>query len=205
MRTALLPGQWLVFAYEPHLVRDIGVGDELLAANRDRLDLLADDGRCAGRPFLIGPDGRADARVNGFFSSPRMRSRSPLTWAKYAQSLTMWLNFLHVLGRSWDEATIDDAEYFKEWRITETRNPSRVEPSTFVANLAALRSFYRWAAPRFGVVDPVAAEDDFDLAPRGEAEPCQVVGSGRLSPLAGLGARWNDCRWSARSSFSWAK
>ena len=35
------------------------------------------------------------------------------------------LNFLHVLGRSWDEATIDDAEYFKEWRITETRNPSR--------------------------------------------------------------------------------
>lgn len=39
----------------------------------------------------------------------------------------------------------------------------------------------------------------------GEAEPCQVVGSGRLSPLAGLGARWNDCRWSARSSFSWAK
>ena len=41
MRTALLPGQWLVFAYEPHLVRDIGVGDELLAANRDRLDLTA--------------------------------------------------------------------------------------------------------------------------------------------------------------------
>lgn len=167
MRTALLPGQWLVFGYEPHLVRDIAVDDELLVANRDRLALLAEGGSCIGRPFLIGPDGRADARVNGFFSSPRMRSRSPLTWAKYAQSLSMWFNFLHVLGRSWDEATVDDAESFKEWRITDSRNPSRVEPSTFVANLAALRSFYRWAAPRFGVVDPVAGEDDFDLAPRG--------------------------------------
>ncbi len=66
-----------------------------------------------------------------------------MTWAKYAQSLSMWFNFLHVLGRSWDEATVDDAESFKEWRITDSRNPSRVEPSTFVANLAALRSFYR--------------------------------------------------------------
>ncbi|HNA50650.1 MAG TPA: hypothetical protein PK594_07350, partial [Mycobacterium sp.] len=88
MRTALLPGQWLVFGYEPHLVRDIAVDDELLVANRDRLALLAEGGSCIGRPFLIGPDGRADARVNGFFSSPRMRSRSPLTWAKYAQSLS---------------------------------------------------------------------------------------------------------------------
>lgn len=167
MRTAFLPGQWLVFGYEPHLLRDIAVGDELLVENRDLFALLAEDGRCVGRPFLIGPDGRADARVNGFFSAPRMRSKSPLTWAKYAQSLAMWLNFLHVLGRPWDAATVDDAEYFKEWRITETRNPSRVEPSTFAANMAALRSFYRWAAPRFGVVDPVGAEGDFDLVPRG--------------------------------------
>ena len=162
-----MPGEWLVFSYEPRLLLDIACDDELLAVNRRLFERLVHDGRLNGRPFLIGPDGRVDARINSFFSSPRMRSKSPLTWAKYAQSLAMWLNFLHVLGRSWDDATVDDAEDFKEWRITETRNPSRVEPSTFVANLAALRSFYRWAAPRFGVNDPVAAEDDFDLAPRG--------------------------------------
>lgn len=96
-----------------------------------------------------------------------MRSKSPLTWSKYAQSLAMWLNFLEVLGRSWDDVTPDDAEYFKEWRLSEARNPKRVELSTFSANLAALRAFYRWAAPRFGVADPVAATDDFDLSSRG--------------------------------------
>ena len=31
----------------------------------------------------------------------------------------------------------------------------------------ALRSFYRWAAPRYGVADPVAVMDDYDLMPRG--------------------------------------
>lgn len=136
-------------------------------ANDGLLNGLADRGRFDGQPFLIGPDGRPDPRVNAFFASPRMRSKSPLTWSKYAQSLAMWLNFLHAMERSWDDATVDDAEYFKEWRITETRNPSRVEASTFVANLAALRTFYRWASPRFGVVDPVVACDDLDLAPRG--------------------------------------
>ena len=136
-------------------------------ANDSLLEGLADRGRLDGQPFLIGPDGRPDARVNAFFASPRMRSKSPLTWSKYAQSLAMWLNFLDVLGRSWDQAGVDDAEYFKEWRLTEVRNPARVEASTFVANLAALRTFYRWAAPRFGIVDPVAAAADVDLSPRG--------------------------------------
>jgi hypothetical protein len=37
----------------------------------------------------------------------------------------MWLNFLHVLGVSWDEATEDDAENFKEWRVTSPNNPDR--------------------------------------------------------------------------------
>ncbi|MEV4319733.1 hypothetical protein [Actinocrispum sp. NPDC049592] len=79
----------------------------------------------------------------------------------------MWLNFLLALGRRWDEATEDDAEYFKEWRLSEQSNPRLVEASTFAANLAGLRKFYRWAARRYGVADPVAAMDDFDLKPRG--------------------------------------
>jgi hypothetical protein len=30
-----------------------------------------------------------------------------------------------------------------------------------------LRAFYRWAARHLGIYDPVAADDDFDLLPRG--------------------------------------
>jgi site-specific recombinase XerD len=92
---------------------------------------------------------------------------SPLTWKKYAHSLGLWLNFLTVLGRDWDTAADEDAECFKEWRITEVANPDPVEPTTFRGDLAALRSFYRWSASKHGVVDPVAAMDDYDLMPRG--------------------------------------
>ncbi|WP_457149522.1 site-specific integrase [Mycobacteroides abscessus] len=97
--------------------------------------------------------------------SPRMRARSPLTHKKYAESLAIWLNFLETVGSSWDRATFDDAEGFKEWRMTDERNPERVMGSTFAANLAALRSFYRWASLAHGVTDPVSAVDDWDLAP----------------------------------------
>jgi integrase family protein with SAM-like domain len=131
--------------------------------------------------------------VNAFFASPRMLSRSPLTWKKYAQSLGMWLNFLMVLGRRWDEATEDDAEYFKEWRLSEQSNPRLVEASTFAANLAGLRKFYRWAARRYGVGDPVAAVDEFDLKPRG---------------VRGQDVKWLDPagyrRWRDLGSVVWA-
>lgn len=162
-----MPGRWLVFRYDIDGCGETISQSELLRDHRPTLEGLSDRGRIEGQPFLIGPDGRVDPRVNAFFASPRMRSKSPLTWSKYAQSLATWLNFLHAVGKSLDEATVDDAEAFKEWRMTEPRNPSRVAAGTFVANLAALRSFYRWAAPRFEMVDPVSASVDLDLAPRG--------------------------------------
>jgi hypothetical protein len=62
--------------------------------------------------------------MNAF--SARMLSRSPLTWRKYAQSLGLWLNFLLAIGQTWDQATEDDAEYFKEWRLTEASNPEHL-------------------------------------------------------------------------------
>ena len=37
----------------------------------------------------IGPDGWADARVNGFLVRHECVRGRPLTWAKYAQSLSM--------------------------------------------------------------------------------------------------------------------
>jgi len=144
--------------------------DPLLAEFGWVLERLAGLDRAHGQPFLLGPDGRPNERVNGFFASGRMRARSPLTWKKYAHSLGLWLNFLLALGRRWDEATEEDAAYFKEWRLTEDANPQRVEGSTFAGDLAALRAFYRWAARTWSVVDPVATDDGFDLRPRGVRE-----------------------------------
>jgi Phage integrase, N-terminal SAM-like domain len=66
----------------------------------------------------------------------------------------LWLNFLLAVDRSWDTATEDDAEHFKEWRLTDQSNPRPVETSTFAGDLAALRSFYRWAARTYGIADP---------------------------------------------------
>lgn len=117
-----------------------------MEVHRGLLDRLRAEDRGAGQPFLLGPDGRPDVRINAFFTSRRMRARSPLTWKKYACALGLWLNFLLAGDRSWDTATEDDAEYFKEWRLTDQSNPRPVETSTFAGDLAALRSFYRWAA-----------------------------------------------------------
>ncbi len=71
------------------------------------------------------------------------------------------------VGAALDAASEEDAEYFKVWRLCDENNPGRVAGSTFAPNLAALRMFYRWAAGRYGVADPVAAVDDFDLRPHG--------------------------------------
>lgn len=139
---------------------------QLLIDSAAILGALGERRRLHEQPFLLGPDGRPDARVNGFFASPGMRNKSVLTWRKYSESVAMWLNFLHTLGVPWDEATEDDAEDFKEWRVTSPSNPDRVDGSTFATNLTALRMFYRWVSPRFGIADPVKAVDDFDLMPR---------------------------------------
>ncbi|WP_433438402.1 site-specific integrase [Nonomuraea sp. CA-141351] len=108
--------------------------------------------------------------MNAFFASRRILVLSPSTWKKYAEALGLWLNFMLILGRNWWEATPEDAEYFKEWRLTDEANPRPVATITFRSNLAALRQFYSWASRHHGVLDPVAACDDFDLAPRGVRE-----------------------------------
>jgi integrase len=168
VRFAYLPGRWVVFRYEdegePRAI------DEVVEVHRHLLNRQSSRGRRDGLPFLLGPDGRADVRINGFFTSPGMRALSPLTWRKYAYALGLWLNFLLAVDRTWDAVTEEDAEYFKEWRLTDLENPRPVETSTFAGDLAALRSFYRWAARVHHVTDPVAASGDLDLRPRGVRE-----------------------------------
>lgn len=162
-----MPGRWLVFRYDVERPPPSTLATDQLSVPPTLVADLAERGRRRDQPFLIGPDGRPDPRVNAFFGSPRMLARSPLTWAKYSQSIALWLNFLLVSGQRWDAASVEDGEYFKEWRLSDQNNTGLVKGSTFAANLAALRVFYRWAAARYGVADPVAAVDDFDLRPHG--------------------------------------
>jgi len=170
MRRALIPGRWIVYRYD--LTRTWGsLLDESMASSVCSLLRFEGTDRRQGEPFLIGPDGRADPRVNAYFASRYMRRLDPLTWKKYAHALGLWLNFLLALGRCWDEATPEDAEFFKEWRITHRDNPALVEGATFRGDVIALRSFYRWSAKRYpDIVDPVAADEDFDLLPHGVRE-----------------------------------
>jgi hypothetical protein len=108
-----------------------------------------------GTPIIVSSLGEADPRINLFFRVGPMASAQPSTWRRYAHALVVWLDFLAVFGRRWDEASVGDVEAFKDWRLTDARNPRRVAPTSFDTDRAALATFYGWASARFGVSDPV--------------------------------------------------
>jgi hypothetical protein len=124
-----------------------GLGDVMGRARRN--------GARQGTPVVVHTAGRPDARVNAFFRSLPMVGARPTTWRRYAFALVVWLNFLEVMGRPWDEASPADVEVFKEWRLTDGRNGARVAPTSFDTDRAALNSFYSWAELRYGVPNPV--------------------------------------------------
>jgi hypothetical protein len=67
-------------------------------------ELLRAHGRRLGQPFLLGPNGRPDPLVNAFFTTYPMTVRDRDTWRKYAYALGLWLNFLAVRSRGWQQA-----------------------------------------------------------------------------------------------------
>ncbi|WP_229877806.1 phosphotransferase [Streptomyces bluensis] len=93
-----------------------------------------------------------------------MTGRKPRTWRRYAMTLVVWLNFLDAVGRDWTEATPQDVEAFKDWRLTDVRNPERIMPGSFDTDRAALNTFYSWASGAYALVNPVpsvsTAEED---------------------------------------------
>lgn len=110
-----------------------------------------------GQPFLIGPDGWADLRINRYFTTTPMFALDGKTWRKYAYTLGAWLNFLGRLSPSvaWNEATATEVANYKYWRMTDERNDWRVTGTTWHGDLAALDSFYSWAFSTYGVKSPV--------------------------------------------------
>lgn len=133
--------------------------DPVLAGLPSLAELADRNGTRSGRFFLLDPNGVPDLRVNAFFASPRMRSRSELTAEKYAIGLGIWLSFLDAVGRRWSEASEDDVGEFKFWRMSDSRNPCRVSGGTMHGNLAAMNSFYQWAGRRYQVANPVTLRE----------------------------------------------
>ena len=152
MLTGGEPAGWRVFFVD--LAQRPVLSDPLVARFAGKLpDLLRSHDRVAGQPFLLGPSGRPDVRVNTFFSRYPMTARDPDTWRKYAYALGMWLNFLAARAVGWDSAVPEDVEAFKYWRMADERNPQRAASGTVTGNLIALSVFCSWAAARYGVVN----------------------------------------------------
>lgn len=110
-----------------------------------------------GTPFFLDPWGRADALVNAYWRDPLVRGRASGTLRRYALSLKVWLDFLHVMDVRWDQASRSELAAFKEWRLSAEKNPQQVGPNSFCVDRAAIRGFYSWAAEQHGIDNPVRA------------------------------------------------
>jgi hypothetical protein len=118
-----------------------------------------------------------------------MRRLDPDTWWKYGYALKVWLNFLETRGVSWDEAAPEDVEAFKVWRMADDRNQSRVRAGTFATgSLAALRTFYGWAASTCGVTSPILTRE---VGVRGRCG-LEMVEEAEVGPS---GIRSQDVKW----------
>ena len=175
-------GYWTVDFYDFSAPLALLDGD--LASSGDVAERARRNGARQGTPVIVHTAGRVDARVNAFFRSGVMVAARPATWRRYAFALVVWLNFLEVLGKGWDEATAADVEAFKEWRLTDGRNRGRVAPTSFDTDRAALNSFYSWAKLRYGVANPVPS------ATRGRGRG--AGGDGRWGTVLTEGAKGRD-------------
>jgi integrase len=151
-------------------------------------ELLRAHGRVRQQPFLLGPDGLPDSRVNGFFGSRRVLALDADTWRKYAYGLGLWLNFLAARGVRWDQATPEDVEAFKYWRMAAEDNPRWVAAGTVKGNLIALNVFYIWAAGEYGVACPVVLREVRAPARTGRRTVEEIA-------VGPVGVRSRDVKW----------
>ena len=129
-----------------------------------------------------------------------MAGRRPRTWKRYAYSLLVWLDFLEARGRCWDEATARDVEAFKDWRLTDERNPERVSPGAFDVDRAAMNGFYTFASGWYGVTNPVPTVSSTS----GAYLPHSRHGGGarqRRDPLHPAGATRRQVKWLLRPAY----
>ena len=150
----------------------------------DPLRLARANGAKTGTPIFVGPDGRADPRINRFWREPGIRTLKPDTKSRYAHSLRTWLNFLTQHQTAWHQATATTLDDFKDWRLTDEDAPAHVSANTFRADLAALRKFYAWAEEELGYPSPVKTR-----LPRFDGEDVEALA---VTPK---GVRRRDVKW----------
>jgi hypothetical protein len=170
-----------------------GVGDVHERAARN--------GARHGTPVIVGAAGRVDPRVNLFFRTGSMADRSSLTWRRYAYALVVWLGFLAVFGRGWDDATAADVEAFKHWRLTDLGNDDRIAPTSFDTDRAALSSFYRWASGRFGVLNPVPTIPARSGQRTHGSDAGLERARGTRDPIRPAGSARHQVKWMLRPAF----
>lgn len=181
-------GRWSVDFYD-FTVSPPSTQDGDLAWFGDVHERAARNGARHGTPLLLSPSGHPDARINLFFRTGKMAGARLTTWRRYAYALVVWLDFLAVFNRRWDEATARDVEAFKDWRLTDLRNDDRIRPTSFDTDRAALNTFYAWASARYGLINPVPtvvtpsrrrpSVGDAPFAARGPRDPLRPAGSTR--------------------------
>jgi site-specific recombinase XerD len=147
--------RWQVFWCGP-LEESAGSESDPVLAGLSVCELDSRSSSYAGQPFLLRTDGVYAAEVNVFLASNRMRRVAAGTRRKYAIQLSIWLGFLDSAGCCWANATEDEVDAFKFWRMNDELNPRRVAGGTVRSGLVAITAFYEWARHRYGVRNPVA-------------------------------------------------
>jgi hypothetical protein len=105
-------GCWVVEFYD--FTTAAGQLDGDLAQLGDVHERAWRNGARQGTPVIVHTAGETDARVNLFFRTGPMAAARPGTRRRYAFALVVWLNFLRVRGRPWDQAGPGDVEAFKD-------------------------------------------------------------------------------------------
>ena len=149
------PARWKVFWTDPGCRAVDCASDPVLAGLSGVAELMRSDRPRAADPFLLRSDGRYPAEVNEFLGSPRLRGCAEGTRRKYATGLALWLGFLDAVGCCWADATAEQVDAWKFWRMSDEANPRRVAGGTVKSGLVAISAFYAWAEPRYGVPNPV--------------------------------------------------
>lgn len=103
-------------------------------------------GLLPGHPFLLRPDGSADADVLAFFASSSFKLLSEQTRLSYAKDLRLFLSFLE--SKSWRDCTPADLLDFEHWRRRDAANPRRVSGAKLGRELAACKKFFDWQRQR---------------------------------------------------------
>ncbi|GAX58585.1 integrase [Streptomyces olivochromogenes] len=177
------------------------IGEELVALG-DLHKRAARNGARHATPIIIPPAGvLPDPRLNLFFRVSPMTGRKPRTWRRYAMALVVWLSFLDAVGRHWTEATPQEVEAFKDWRLTDVRNPERVKPGSFDTDRAALNTFYTWASATYALRNPVPSVPTAEEDERSDEEIGPDGGRRSRDGLRPTGARRRQIKWMLRAAF----